>query len=410
MCWTGWRTSTAWRFCRNPVETEDDEEEYSRARIGCFCFGRCRVRDDGCAPSRGCRYGGEHSDSWSLRGGVRDWRVRGRAHFGVRRKIKPRNLIIAFMVLTLVGNGLAAIAPNFAVLLTSRFISGLPHGAFFGTATIMAKTLADSGKEATAVSQMIMGQTVANMVGVPFGTWLGTALSWRLAFAFLAVWAIMTMVLVLSFVPDIPAIRDAGLMGQFKFLGHIKPWFVVMAVFLGNSGIFCWWSYVSPWLQHVGGWSGIAVPLLMTLAGFGMVVGGLAGGKITDKFVPGLVAGFGQLIAVFAMIAIFLDPGSRPTSAILTFICAVGMFFISSPQQLLMVKLGEGGGEMLAGAMVQIAFNGGNSLGSIMGGIALENSGEDYHMVALTGVPFTFVAVALLFAFFFLYERRGKKV
>ena len=325
------------------------------------------------------------------------------------RKIKPRNLIIAFMVLTLVGNGLAAIAPNFAVLFTARFISGLPHGAFFGTATIMAKALADPGREATAVSQMIMGQTVANMVGVPFGTWLGAALSWRLAFAFLAVWAIMTMVLVVSFVPDIPAIRDAGLMGQFKFLGHIKPWFVVMAVFLGNSGIFCWWSYVSPWLQHVGGWSETAVPLLMTLAGFGMVVGGMAGGKITDKFVPGLVAGFGQLIAVFAMIAIFLDPGSRPTSAILTFICAVGMFFISSPQQLLMVKLGEGGGEMLAGAMVQIAFNGGNSLGSIMGGIALENSGEDYHMAALTGVPFTFVAVALLFAFFFLHERRSRK-
>ena len=326
------------------------------------------------------------------------------------RTIKPRNLIILFMIVTLVGNAMAAVTPNFSILLIARFISGLPHGAFFGTGTIIARALADKGKEGMAVSQMVIGQTVANMVGVPFGTWLATVVSWRLAFAILSVWALMTIMLVLSFVPDIPVIPDAGLMGQFKFLGSMKPWFVIFAVFLGNSGIFCWWSYVSPWLQHVGGWSEALVPLLMILAGFGMVVGGLAGGKITDKFVPGLVAGFGQLIAVFAMIAIFLDPGSRPTSAILTFICAVGMFFISSPQQLLMVKLGEGGGEMLAGAMVQIAFNGGNSLGSIMGGIALENSGEDYHMAALTGVPFTFVAVALLFAFFFLHERRSRKV
>lgn len=322
------------------------------------------------------------------------------------RRIKPRNLIIAFMVITIVGNLLAALAPNFGILLTARFISGLPHGAFFGTATIMAKALADPGQEGTAVSQMVVGQTVANMVGVPFGTWLGSAMSWRLAFGFLALWAAMTIVLVLSFVPQIDAIKDAGMAGQFVFLKSAKPWYVIMAVFLGNTGIFCWWSYVSPWLQKVGGWSEPVVPLLMTLAGFGMVVGGLIGGRMTDKFVPGAVAGFGQLISVLAMVFIFLDPGSQPTSALLTFVCAFGMFFISSPQQLLMVQLGEGGGEMLAGALVQIAFNAGNSAGSILGGMALEATSMDYHASALTGVPFTLVAAALLFAFYGLYERR----
>ncbi|MFC0265811.1 MFS transporter [Alloscardovia macacae] len=322
------------------------------------------------------------------------------------RRIKPRNLIIAFMVITIVGNLMAALAPNFGILLTARFISGLPHGAFFGTATIMAKALADPGQEGTAVSQMVVGQTVANMVGVPFGTWLGSAMSWRLAFGFLALWAAMTIVLVLSFVPQIDAIKDAGMAGQFVFLKSAKPWYVIMAVFLGNTGIFCWWSYVSPWLQKVGGWSEPVVPLLMTLAGFGMVVGGLIGGRMTDKFVPGAVAGFGQLISVLAMIFIFLDPGSQPTSALLTFVCAFGMFFISSPQQLLMVQLGEGGGEMLAGALVQIAFNAGNSAGSILGGMALEATSMDYHASALTGVPFTLVAAALLFVFYGLYERR----
>ncbi|TCD54200.1 MFS transporter [Alloscardovia theropitheci] len=325
------------------------------------------------------------------------------------RKIKPRNLIIAFMIITIIGNFLAAISPNFAMLLTARFISGLPHGAFFGTATIMAKALADEGQEGTAVSQMVVGQTVANMVGVPFGTWLGSALTWRFAFVFLSLWAAMTIVLVLAFVPQIDAIKDAGMAGQFTFLKNPKPWFVIFAVFLGNSGIFCWWSYVSPWLQKVGGWSEKAVPILMVLAGLGMVIGGLVGGRFTDKYVPGAVAGFGQLISVIAMIAIFLDPGSRPTSAMLTFICAVGMFFISSPQQLLMVQLGEGGGEMLAGALVQIAFNAGNSVGSIVGGAVLDGTGMNYHLSSLAGVPFTLVAAALLFAFYALYERKHIK-
>ncbi len=324
------------------------------------------------------------------------------------RRIKPRNLLIAFMVITIIGNLMAALSPNFAVLLTARFISGLPHGAFFGTATIVAKALADKGKEGSAVAQMVAGQTVANMIGVPFGTWLGSTFSWRFAFVFLATWALITIVLIMAFVPQIDAIKDAGLAGQFAFLKRAKPWFVIMAVFLGNSGIFCWWSYVSPWLQKVGGWSETVVPLLMVLAGAGMVIGGLVGGRMTDKFVPGVTAGFGQLISVVAMILIFLDPGSQPTTAILTFVCTFGMFFISSPQQLLMVQLGEGGGEMLAAAMVQIAFNAGNSVGSIVGGIALDGSGMDYHMSALAGVPFTLVAAGLLFAFYFLYEKRNQ--
>ena len=149
------------------------------------------------------------------------------------RKVPPKHLII---------------------LLVARFISGLPHGAFFGTATLIAKTLADKGKEAQSVSMMVMGQTVANMLGVPAGTLLAEAMSWRLAFAILAAWALMTIVVVISWVPSIDPIKDAGIKGQFRFLTHPGPWLILLAVFFGNSGIFCWWSYVSPWLQKTGGW------------------------------------------------------------------------------------------------------------------------------------------------------------
>ena len=152
------------------------------------------------------------------------------------RKVPPKHLIILFMAIALVGNTLSAVSFCSPMLLVARFISGLPHGAFFGTATLIAKTLADKGKEAQSVSMMVMGQTVANMLGVPAGTLLAEAMSWRLAFAILAAWALMTIVVVISWVPSIDPIKDAGIKGQFRFLTHPGPWLILLAVFFGNSG------------------------------------------------------------------------------------------------------------------------------------------------------------------------------
>ena len=169
------------------------------------------------------------------------------------RKIPPKQLIIMFMVIAFVGNVLSAFSVNAPMLLAARFISGLPHGAFFGTATLIAKTVADKGKEAQAVSAMVTGQTVANMIGVPAGTLMSEFLSWRLAFIVLSAWAAMTVFLALAWVPAIAPVKDVGLAGQFRFLRKPGPWLILGAVFTGNAGVFCWWSYVSPWLQKTGG-------------------------------------------------------------------------------------------------------------------------------------------------------------
>ena len=306
------------------------------------------------------------------------------------RKVPPKNLIILFMIIALVGNTLSAVSFNSPMLLAARFISGLPHGAFFGTATLIAKTLADKGKEAQSVSMMVTGQTVANMLGVPAGTLLSEMLSWRLAFAILAAWALMTMLLVIAWVPFVAPIKDAGIKGQFRFLTHAGPWFILMAVFCGNSGIFCWWSYISPWLQKVGGWSSSMVPLLMVLAGFGMVLGGIAGGRLTDLWKPGATAGLSQAIATVGLLLVFFVPGNLVTTAVLTF--------------MLMVQAGEGGGELIAGAAVQIAFNFGNAVGSIVGGAALTANTMNYHYTGLAGAPIALIAVIMLVTYSRRYE------
>ncbi|MCH9275527.1 MFS transporter [Bifidobacterium amazonense] len=325
------------------------------------------------------------------------------------RKTSPKHLVILFMALALAGNALSAAAPNAMVLVVARFIAGLPHGAFFGTGTVIAKALADKGREGKAVSVMVTGQTLANMLGVPAGTLLAEYLDWRLAFVILALGAGVTIALTVAWMPLIPAVPDAGLAGQFRFLAKPGPWLVLGAVFVGNSGVFCWWSYVSPWLQKTGGYDSRLIPLLMMLAGFGMVVGGLAGGHLADRWLHSVTAAVGQSISAVGLLLVFVTPGNPATCALLTFWIAFGLFFINGPQMLLMAEAGKGGGELIGGAAVQIAFNGGNAVGSLVGGMALNLSGMDYHVIGLAGMPFTVVAVLLLTAFALRFERRSAR-
>ena len=321
------------------------------------------------------------------------------------RRVPPKRLLLGFVALVAVGNAAAACAPSAEALVAARFVSGLPHGAFFGTATIVARELADPGREGRAVSIMVLGQTVANMVGVPGGTLLAGLLSWRATFLFVAVWAVGSLLLIARFVPAVRPIPDAGLAGQFRFLKKPGPWLVIGAVLLGNTGIFCWWSYVSPWLTDIGGFPADALPALLVLAGFGMVAGSLVGGRLTDRTSPGKMAAAGQAIGCAALLLIFLFSGTPATAAALMFLCAFGMFFVSSPQQLLMVKVGRGGGVMIGSACVQVAFNLGNAFGAMIGQTVL-NAGASYAWPSLAGVPCSLAAVVLLAVFFTRFERR----
>ena len=167
---------------------------------------------------------------------------------------------------------------------------------------------------------------------------------------------------------------------------------------------------MSPWLTEVGGYASGVVPLLMMLAGFGMVVGGLVGGRICDRWRHAGTAALGQAVSGIGLLFVFFVPGSPVICAILTFWIAFGLFFVSSPQQLLMAEAGKGGGELLGGATVQVAFNFGNAVGSIIGGAMLTVSGMNYHYPALGGLPLAVIAVALLVLFSRRYEGSAASV
>ena len=171
------------------------------------------------------------------------------------RKYPLKHILLVLVTLIMIGNICAAMAPNYWVLLAARFISGLPHGAYFGVGSIVAEKLADKGKGSEAVSIMIAGMTIANLFGVPLGTSLSTMLSWRATFLLVGIWGIVILYYIWRWVPHVEGLKDTGFKGQFRFLRTPAPWLILGATALGNGGVFCWYSYINPMLTNVSGMS-----------------------------------------------------------------------------------------------------------------------------------------------------------
>lgn len=318
------------------------------------------------------------------------------------RKHPLKHILLALVALIMVGNICASLAPNYWFLLIARFVSGLPHGAYFGVASIVAEKLADKGKGSEAVSIMIAGMTIANLFGVPLGTSLATVISWRVTFLLVGCWGIIMLYYIWRWVPHVEGLKDTGFKGQFRFLKTPAPWLILGATALGNGGVFCWYSYINPLLTNVSGFRPESITVLMVLAGFGMVVGNLVSGRLSDKYTPGKVGTVVQgMICVLLLLIFFLSPNPW-LSALLMALCTAGLFAVSSPEQILIIRVSPGG-EMLGAAFVQVAFNLGNAIGAYVGGLVLS---EGYRYPALFGVPFALLGFILFFIFFKKFQMK----
>ena len=323
----------------------------------------------------------------------------------ILRKYPMKNSLLFLVSLMMVGNIGAALAQSYHFMLVARFISGLPHGAYFGVASIVASKLAQKGRESEAVSIMIAGMTIANLFGVPLGTLLSTFLSWRIIFCLVVIWCILTLYSIKKYVPYIPPLLDTGFMGQFKFLKYPAPWLLLGATMFGNGGAFAWYSYVTPMLIQVSGFKAEIITGIMVLAGAGMVAGNLIGGKLSTRFYPGKVgAGFQGVMALSLFLIFFLAQYKIPAVFLM---CAVTfcLFAVSSPQQFLIIKFSQGG-EMLGAAGIQIAFNMGNALGAYLGGIPIAH-GMEIQYSALVGTCSAAMGFIIFSFFNHLYQDKN---
>ncbi len=319
------------------------------------------------------------------------------------RRHPLKNIILALVCIIMLGNLCAAIAPTFEFMMFSRFISGLPHGAYFGVGSIIAEKLAGRGMASRAVSTMIAGMTVANLLGVPLGTYLSSSVSWRIPFFVIGAFGCLVLYCIWKWVPQVESLPDTGFRGQFRFLKSPAPWLLIGATMFGNGSVFCWYSYITPLLTKVSGFQPGMITPLMVLAGAGMVAGNLISGRLSDRFMPARVASCVQLCISAVLLLIFFFAQVGWLSVALMCACTACLFALGSPQQVLLNRFSKGG-ELLGAASAQVAFNLGNALGAYAGASVL-SAGFGYRYPALVGVPFSLMGFAFLAYFFVKYER-----
>jgi DHA1 family arabinose polymer transporter-like MFS transporter len=279
-------------------------------------------------------------------------------------------VLIWFMLMFAVFNAMSAFAPNFETMMASRFLAGLPHGAFFGVGAVVASRLAEPGKTAAAMAMMFTGLTLANVLGVPLGTWIGHAFDWRMVFLIVAVIGVLTMWSLYQWVPPIEPSKRTGLMQDLRIFRHLDLWLALGIVSIGTGGFFAWFSYIAPLLTDVTGFSTGALPLIMTAVGVGMTVGVQFGGYLADKFHP-LPA---LLILMVSMVVLLLCNGlmaeSKIAMVVLAFLTGANALAIGPPVQVLLIEHSREA-EMLGSSLGQAGFNVGNALGALLGGIPL---------------------------------------
>lgn len=316
---------------------------------------------------------------------------------------KPlKNILIALVLIFTIANFLSAFSWNYYVMCFLRFIAGFPHGAFFGVGSIVADKLADKGKGTQAVATMVSGMTIANLAGIPIGTFVSHNFSWRIIFLLVGVLGLLILYYIIKLIPHVNPLPDTGFRGQFKIFKSLAPWLLIIAVVMGNGGIFCWYSYINPLLVNLSHIPANYVSLLMILAGAGMVAGNLIAGKLSDKYTPSLVAGVTQFIAFLALILIFFFGENPFISVVMMCVCTACLFAVGAPQQLLLIRNAKGG-EMLGASCSQISFNLGNAIGAYVGGIPIA-CGLGYEYTAFAGSWFTLLGFAVLIYFFFRYD------
>ena len=242
-----------------------------------------------------------------------------------------------------------------------------------------------------SIAIMCSGMTVANLIGIPAGTWLSDMISWRVIFLFNGAWGILTFILLYRLVPRMEPLPNTGLKGQFRFLKSAAPWLIMATTTFGNGGIFCWYSYISPLMNRIAGFAPSEITMLMVLAGGSMCVGNLLGGKLADRYTPGKTILGVQAIMILGLLTTFFLASYPGIAVLMLCICTACLFGVSAPQQLLLLRFSKGG-EMMGAALVQVAFNLGNAVGAYCGGLPV-TYGLPYNYPALVGAGFVVIGV-----------------
>lgn len=297
-------------------------------------------------------------------------------------RLPHKRVALALMALFTVGNLSSYIADDYGWLLVSRFISGLPHGAFFGVAAVIAASLSSPTRRAHAVAMVMMGLSVANVVGVPFATWLGQQFGWRTMFILVGFIGILTLALITRFVPHQDVREGASITRELGALKRGKVWMTLLIGTVGFGGFFAVYTYIAPTMTEVAAVPETVLPIVVALYGLGMVAGNIVGGRLADISVLGTIYWVMGSISV-CLLLFALAVQWAPTALLFVFLVgAIGSSLIPSLQVRLMDVSPDA--PSLASSMNHAALNTANALGAFLGGAVIA-LGWGYTAPALVG-------------------------
>jgi DHA1 family inner membrane transport protein len=319
------------------------------------------------------------------------------AAFGAR--LPRRKLLWILMAAFALGNLASALAPSYHTLLLARFAAGLPHGAFFGIGAVVGASLVPANRRAWAVSMMMAGLTVANVIGVPLTTLIGQQWGWRWPYTLVGVLGMLTFAAVLAWIPSRPAEGGASMGSELSALRHPQVWLALLIGTVGFGGMFATYSYITPTMTTLAHFSATAVTGLLACYGVGMTVGVVLGGRLADRaLMPSL---YGGLIATAIVLFGFgFAVTSKPGAVIAIFIFGVtGSLLVPILQTRLMDVAREG--QSLAAALNHSTLNLANALGAWIGGVVLSH-GLGYQwpsrvgaLLAIAGLVIALISGAL---------------
>ena len=320
----------------------------------------------------------------------------------------PKRVLFVLMLLFFFFNGLFTLAPNHWSLFFARFAAGLPHGAFFGIGSVVAARLAKPGKEAQGISVMFTGMTIANLAGVPFGTYIGHHYSWQLTYGAISLLGLVTCLAIYFWMPQLPVNKSNNIKQQIGYFKRWDAWLMVAVIAIGTGGLFAWISYISKLVTSVSGLAPESVSTIMILIGVGMFFGNIIGGKLADTISPSKAA-----ILCFSSMAVcltvwFFTAHITALAYPMAFITGMIAFTIGSPLQMMLINNAKGA-ETFAAAGGQASFNIGNSLGAYFGAIPIAY-GFTYNYPSLIGVAMASMGAILAFVFLKKVEKKDAKV
>ncbi|UXF68218.1 MFS transporter [Rhodococcus qingshengii] len=285
-------------------------------------------------------------------------------------RFERKKVLLSLMVLFIIGNLMSALAPSYEVMMGGRIVAALCHGAFFGIGSVVAADMVAPNKRAGAIAMMFAGLTIANVLGVPFGTLLGQQLGWRSTFWAITVIGVIALIGIAALVPTTPAsTTGGGLRGELGAFRNKQVWLSIAITILGYGGMFGAFTYIAFTLTEVTGFATSSVPWLLILFGSGLFVGNFLGAKAADRSLTKALVWILAILTVVLIVFAATAESKVMTVISLFFMGAFGFATVPGLQMRIM-NYASAAPTMASGANIA-AFNVGNALGAWLGGITI---------------------------------------